>query len=329
MSPGSAFRVSSLHQRAGIPVIQFAIQRILRSLLTLWIVFTTVFAALRLSGDPAFAILGPEAGQDAVASFRERFGLDESILTQYVLYMKNMLTGDMGDSMRYERPVTELFLARLPATLELGAWALLIATIIGIPLGIMAALRHDTILDRGAMLVAFIGQSAPGFFVAIMLILTFSLRLNWLPSSGRGEPNQVVMPAITLAIGLLAALARMTRSSMLEVARADYIRTATAKGLPRRQVVVSHMLRNASLPTVTMLGMWISGMIGGTAITETIFAWPGVGNLIVQAVSGRDYAVVQSLVLIISATVILTNLIVDLAYSWLDPRISMTGKASE
>ena len=309
-------------------MIRFFIQRAIRSIVTLWIVVTAVFFVLRLSGDPATTMLGPEATQQAIDAFRKKHGLDENLLEQYLLYIRNLLTGDFGVSMQYDRPVSELFAQRLPATLELGFWALIIAVVIGVPMGVFAALRHNTPFDRSAMFIAFIGQSAPGFFVGIMLILIFSLQLNWLPSSGRGEPLQLVMPVFTLATGLLASLARMTRSSVLEVSHADYIRTARAKGLSYRSVVVQHMLRNASLPVVTMLGLWVSAIIGGAAITETVFAWPGVGRLIVDAVSSRDYPIVQSLVLLIAATVILVNLVVDFAYSWLDPRISVTGGKS-
>lgn len=309
-------------------MIRFFIQRAIRSILTLWIVVTAVFFVLRLSGDPAVTMLGPEATQQALDAFRRKHGLDENLVEQYLAYIRTLFTGDFGMSMQYDRPVSELFMQRLPATLELGFWALVIAVVIGIPMGVFAALRHNTPLDRSSMFVAFVGQSAPGFFVGIMLILVFSLQLNWLPSSGRGEPLQLVMPAVTLATGLLASLARMTRSSVLEVSHADYIRTARAKGLNYRSVVVRHMLRNASLPVVTMLGLWMSAIIGGAAVTETVFAWPGVGRLIVDAVSGRDYPIVQSLVLLIAATVILVNLIVDIAYGWLDPRISVSGGRS-
>ena len=302
------------------------VYRIARALLTLWLVVTSVFVVLRLSGDPAQTMLGPDAPAAALDAFRENYGLDNSIVRQYLDYIGQLLQGNLGESMHYNRPVTELFMLRLPATLELASVALAIAIIVGIPAGIIAAMKRNTIIDRFAMFGAFVGQSAPNFFVGILLIFFLSLKLKWLPSSGRGDWQQLVMPALTLATGLLAGLARMTRSSVLEVVHADYVRTARAKGLGRQQVMRWHILRNAALPVVTMFGLWISGAIGGAAVTETVFAWPGVGRLIVEAVTDRDFPVVQSLVLFIAMSVILVNLLVDVAYAWLDPRISVTGK---
>lgn len=302
------------------------VYRVARSLLTLWLVVTSVFVVLRLSGDPAQTMLGPDAPAAALDAFRESYGLDDSIVNQYFQYIGELTSGNLGESMHYGRPVTELFMLRLPATLELASVALAIAIVIGIPAGILAALKRNTIVDRIAMFGAFVGQSAPNFFVGILLIFFLSLKMKWLPSSGRGEWQQLVMPALTLATGLLAGLARMTRSSVLEVVHADYIRTARAKGLGRGRVLRWHILRNAALPVVTMFGLWISGAIGGAAVTETVFAWPGVGRLIVEAVTDRDFPVVQSLVLVIALSVILVNLLIDVAYAWLDPRISVTGK---
>ena len=302
------------------------VYRVARALLTLWLVVTSVFVVLRLSGDPAQTMLGPDAPAAALDAFRENYGLDNSIVRQYLDYIGQLLQGNLGESMHYNRPVTELFMLRLPATLELASVALAIAIIVGIPAGIIAAMKRNTIIDRFAMFGAFVGQSAPNFFVGILLIFFLSLKLKWLPSSGRGDWQQLVMPALTLATGLLAGLARMTRSSVLEVVHADYIRTARAKGLGRQRVMRWHILRNAALPVVTMFGLWLSGAIGGAAVTETVFAWPGVGRLIVEAVTDRDFPVVQSLVLFIAMSVILVNLLVDVAYAWLDPRISVTGK---
>jgi peptide/nickel transport system permease protein len=281
---------------------------------------------LHSSGDPAQIMVGQEASAEAIVAFRTRYGLDDSITTQYWRYLKGLASGDLGTSMQYRQPVTALFRQRLPATLELAAVALGIALLIGIPAGTIAALHRNTIIDRLTMFLAFAGQSAPGFFVGIMLIFLLSLHFKWLPSSGRGDAKQLIMPGITLATGLLAALARMTRSSVLEVVHADYIRTARAKGLPERQVLGWHLLRNAALPVVTMSGMWISGVIGGSAVVESVFAWPGVGRLVVGAVTKRDFPIVQTTILFIALSVITANVLVDLLYGWLDPRISVTSK---
>lgn len=304
---------------------RFALQRFARALFTMWLVVTLIFVVLRLSGDPAEIMLGPDASQAALETFRKQHGFDQPIIGQYVGYITSLLKGDLGNSLLYRRPVTELFAQRLPATIELASAAIAIAMIVGIPAGILAAMRHNSIFDRGSMFTAVIGQSMPGFFVGIMLILLLSLRLQWLPSSGRGTMLHLVMPALTLATGLMAGLARMTRSAVLEVKGADYIRTARAKGLKPRDVLTSHLLRNASLPVFTMAGMWVAGLVGGAAVTESVFAWPGMGRLIVEAVSRRDYATVQSVVLVVTATVVIVNLLVDITYGWLDPRISVRG----
>ena len=307
---------------------RFIVRRIGRALLTLWLVVTLAFIVLHLSGDPAQTMLGPDVPAASILKFREQYGLDDSLFVQYARYLKQTLSGDFGTSMLYGRPVMELFMQRLPATLELAAVAVVIAVVIGIPAGVLAALKRNSIWDRATMFGSFAGQSAPNFFIGILLIFFLSLRLGWLPSSGRGEPSQLVMPAITLATGLLAGLARMTRSSVLEVVHADFIRTARSKGLPEQRVIRWHILRNAALPVVTMFGLWLSGAIGGTAVTETVFAWPGVGRLVVEAVNRRDFPVVQTLILLVALSVVTVNLLVDLAYGWLDPRISVTGQRS-
>lgn len=307
-------------------MLRFILLRASRAVFTMWLVMTVVFAVLRVSGDPAEIMMGPDASQAALDAFRSRNGFDQPLVVQYLGYLTSIFKGDLGQSLLYHRPVIELFAQRLPATLELALAAILIAVVIGIPVGILAALKQNTLFDRGSVFLAVAGQAAPGFFIGIILILVLSLNLHWLPSSGRGSLNQIIMPAITLATGLLAGLARMTRSSVLEVKRADYIRTARAKGLREPKVITSHLLRNAALPVLTMAGMWISGLLGGAAVTETVFAWPGMGRLIVEAVSSRDYATVQSVVLIVTATVVTVNMLVDITYGVIDPRISIRGK---
>lgn len=300
----------------------FLIRRTLRGIVTLWLVVTAVFIVLRLSGDPAETMLGPDATPAALEAFRIRNGLNEPIPVQYVRYLSNVARGDFGDSLNGGRPVVDLFRARLGATIELGLVAVVIAVGVGIPAGVLAALRRGSVWDRLAMGGAFIGQSAPNFFVGIVLILVFSLQLKLLPSSGQGDWRHMVMPAITLATGLLATLARMSRSSLLEVIQQDYVRTARSKGLTRQRVIVAHTLRNAAIPVITLLGLWAGALIGGAAITETVFAWPGVGRLAINAVSDRDYPVIQLIVIVVAASVVMINLLVDIAYGLLDPRIA-------
>lgn len=300
---------------------RFIIGRVARGLITLWVVVTSVFIVLRLSGDPAQVMLGPETTPEALEGFRLRYGLDEPIPVQYARYMGNVFQGDFGTSLQTQRPALGLFLSRVVATLELGLAAVAIALLVGIPLGLLAAINRNSIVDRFAMGVAFVGQSAPNFFIGIMLIIILSLELNLLPSSGRGSWQQLIMPAVTLATGLLAILARMTRSSLLEVIRQDYVRTARAKGLSDRRVILRHCLQNAAIPVVTIFGISIGGLIGGAAITETVFAWPGVGRLTVNAISSRDYPVIQLVVIVVAATVVLANLLIDITYGILDPRI--------
>ena len=300
---------------------RFVLGRSLRGMVTLWAVVTIVFVVLRMSGDPAEVMLGAEASPEAIEAFRQSRGLNDPLPVQYGQYLVNVLQGDFGDSLKDRRPALEVFRSRIGATLELGLAAVVIAVVIGLPLGILAALRRNSVWDRTAMAVAFIGQSAPNFFVGILLILFLSLQLNVLPSSGRGSWQQLVMPAFTLATGLLAGLARMSRSSLLEVVRQDYVRTARSKGLSNRSVVLGHCLRNAAIPVVTLFGLSVGALIGGAAITETVFAWPGVGRLAVNSVSSRDYPVIQLIVIVIAASVVVTNLLIDIAYGLLDPRV--------
>ena len=300
---------------------RFVLGRSLRGIVTLWAVVTVVFIVLRMSGDPAEVMLGAEASPEAIEAFRRSHGLNDPLPVQYGQYLVNVLQGDFGDSLKDRRPALEVFRSRIGATLELGLAAVVIAVVVGLPLGILAALRRNSVWDRTAMAVAFIGQSAPNFFVGILLILFLSLQLNALPSSGRGSWQQLVMPAFTLATGLLAGLARMSRSSLLEVIRQDYVRTARSKGLSNRSVVLGHCLRNAAIPVVTLFGLSVGALIGGAAITETVFAWPGVGRLAVNSVSSRDYPVIQLIVIVIAASVVVTNLLIDIAYGLLDPRV--------
>lgn len=299
----------------------YAVNRFIRSAVTLWLVVTAVFFVLRLTGDPAQAMLSDEATPEQIEAFRERFSLSDPLPVQYVAYWANLAQGNFGESLRERRPVVDMVEARLGVTLRLAGAAIAIALLLGLPAGVLAALNRNSPWDRLLMGVAFIGQSVPNFFIGILLILLFSLQLKWLPSSGSETPQHLILPAFTLATGLLAALARMTRSSLLEVLRQDYIRVARAKGLNAGQVITRHALRNAAIPVVTIFGLSVGVMIGGAAITETVFAWPGLGRLAVSAITIRDYPVIQFIVLMIATSVVVINLLVDLLYGLIDPRI--------
>ncbi len=309
-------------------MLAFAVTRVLRGFLTLWLVVTAVFIGLRLSGDPVTMMLGFEASPDAVDSMRDKLGLDDSIGVQYFRYLEMLGSGDFGTSLREPRPAATVVLERVPATIQLASVSLAIAVVIGIPAGIIAATHRNSLLDRGLMAFAFLGQAAPAFFIGILMILCFSLWLQVLPSGGRGTWQHLIMPAITLSTYSMASLARITRSAMLDVAGADFVRTARAKGLREPRIVVGHMLRNAALPVVTLLGIQIGVAISGAVITETVFAWPGMGRLAATAVFRRDYPVIQFAVLLIATTVILVNAATDILYSAIDPRIRVRGEAA-
>jgi peptide/nickel transport system permease protein len=302
-------------------MLQFTARRFIRGLLTLWVVVTLVFFGLRLSGDPVFLMLGDEASPEAVTALRQQLGLDDPLPVQYVRYFQTIAQGDFGNSLRERRPVTEIVAERLPATAELATAAIFISIIFGVPMGILAALRRNTVVDRGLMAVAFFGQSAPGFFIGIMLILIFSMQLQMLPSSGRGTWQHLLMPAIALSTYGVASLARLTRSATLEVLSKDYVRTARAKGLKESAVQMRHVMRNAAIPVITVLGLQIGLAISGSIVIETVFAWPGMGRLIIGAVSNRDYPVIQMAVLLIAVSVVTINFIIDILYGVIDPRI--------
>jgi len=302
----------------------FIVQRAIRALLTLWLVVTAVFVILRLSGDPIAALLGPDARPDQIAALQHDLGLDSPAPVQYVKYFANLARGDFGNSIQQRRPALGLVLDRFPATAQLALVAFAIAATIGLTLGVITALNRGSVVDRLALAVMSAFQAAPAFFVGILLILFLSVRFGWLPSSGRGTAKQLGLPALTLSALTMASLARLTRSSLLDVLRNDFIRTARSKGLHERTVILSHALRNAALPLVTVMGLELGGLLTGAVITETVFAWPGVGRLALDAVRGRDYPVVQASVLFIAAVFVLINFLVDCSYALLDPRVSET-----
>lgn len=297
------------------------IPRFGRALLTLWLVVSIIFIILRSSGDPVRLLLPNDATEEQVSALRKEFGLDQSIPVQYVKFWREMAKGNFGNSMRFNQPSMELVLDRFPATLRLALAAFSLAAVFGLGIGSLAAFLRGSGFDRASMAVMGILQSAPSFFLGIMLILIFSVKLGWLPTSGYGSFRQLILPAVTLSALTMASIARLTRSALLEVLRADYIRTARAKGFSEGVIWFRHALRNAALPLATVLGLELALLLTGAVIVETVFAWPGIGRLAVDAVSTRDYPVVQSAVLLISFIFVAVNLVVDLSYFILDPRV--------
>lgn len=302
---------------------RFFFARLFRSLVTLWLVATFAFFILHASGDPIEILLGDQAEQEVIDRYKVLYGLDRPLHEQYLRYFVGIARGDLGFSLSDERPVTEVLAEAVPATLVLGVAALAISMLIGIPLGIAAALHRNKPIDRFVMTFAVLGFSIPNFFLGILLILVFSLWLRWLPTSGMGTIEHLLMPAITLGTAAAGSLARFTRSSMLEVLNKLYMRTATAKGVPRTRRIFWHALPNAAIPLVTVLGFRLGDLIAGSIVIETVFSWPGVGRVLVSAVTARDLAVVQGVLLMTACTMVVANLLVDLAYGWVDPRVRL------
>jgi ABC-type dipeptide/oligopeptide/nickel transport system permease component len=295
--------------------------RLIRTLLTLWGVVTLTFFLGRLKGDPVSLMLPVTAPIEDFERVRAQMGLDQPLPVQYSTYLGDVLHGDLGQSIAYNRPVTDVIVERIPATLELGIPALVLSTLLSIPLGVLAAVKRNRPLDRIIMSLSLMGHSIPSFFIGIVLILLFSVQLGWLPSFGRGGVANLVLPILTLTIYPLAFLVRLTRSSMLDVLHQTYISTAYAKGLKDRQVVFVHALKNALIPVITIIGIQVAGIIAGSAIVETVFSWPGMGWLAVKSIGSRDYPVIQGIVLMSAFAFSLTNLAVDLVYVMIDPRI--------
>jgi peptide/nickel transport system permease protein len=302
---------------------KFLLRRILQTIPVLLGISIAVFSLTRLTGDPAALILGVEATPEALERFRQENGLNDPIPVQYVRFLRGALRGDFGQSIRYREPALELFAERVPATLQLAGASMLLAIAFGIPMGVIAALNRNSWVDNLMRFLTLFGQAVPTFYIGLMLIILVAVRLTWLPTGGRGggDLEHVILPAVTLATYLVALIARFTRSSMLEVLEQDYVRTARAKGLQEQRVIGVHVLKNAMLPVVTVIGLQVGGLLSGAVITETVFAWPGIGRLAIQAVFQRDFPVVQVTVMITALVFVMTNLFVDLIYGFLDPRI--------
>jgi peptide/nickel transport system permease protein len=285
-------------------------------------VVTMVFLIVHfIPGDPVEIMLGEQAQAVDKETLRRQMGLDKPLHVQYVDFLARLARGDLGRSLHTKRPVLESIVRRLPATLELALAAMVVALVLAIPLGLLSAYKKDTVVDQGSMLFALLGISMPNFWLGPLLIIVFSLKLGWLPVSGRGSLAHIVLPAITLGTAMAAILTRMTRASMLDVIQSDYITTARAKGVRESRVVLKHAFRNALIPVVTIVGLQIGGLLAGSIITETIFAWPGIGRLAIQAINARDYPLVQGCVLVIALGYVLVNFLTDLLYGLIDPRI--------
>jgi peptide/nickel transport system permease protein len=302
-------------------MIRYLALRLGRAALTIVLVVTFAFVVLRLSGDPATIIMSPEAPAEAIEAFRHAWGLDQPIWLQYLDYFGAIASGDLGQSMRDGRPALELVIERIPATLALTLPALAFKIGLGIPAGIHAALHRNSATDRLVMAGAVAGFTVPSFVLGLLLVLLFSVQLGWLPSGGDEGWRSAILPVLTLGLGGAGILARFTRSAMLEVLGQPYIRTASAKGVPWRAVVRGHALPNAAIPTVTIIGFMVGSLLAGAVVVESVFSWPGVGRLLVVAVSNRDLAVVQCILLLVACTMVGANLIVDLLYGVLDPRL--------
>ena len=300
----------------------YLLKRLYHSFVVIFGITLIIFAITHMIGDPVDLLLSPEATQVDREEFRHQLGLDQPLPVQYGIFLKDAVRGDFGTSFRHQTPALELVLQHLPATLELTLAAMVLSILISIPLGILASMKPGSLLDRTGMTFALFGQSAPVFWIGIMFILLFGVKLRWFPISGRGGIENLIMPAITLALFSTAAQTRLTRSSMMDVLDKDFIRTARSKGLHEFKVILKHGLKNALIPIITIVALQFGMMLSGAVITETIFAWPGVGRLAVNAIYNRDYPVIQAAVFVTSFFFVFINLIVDILYTKIDPRIT-------
>ncbi len=302
-------------------MLSYVASRLFRALVTVFLVMTFTFVVLRMSGDPAQIMLGPDAPQESIDAFRKAWGLDDPLWLQYISYLKGILSFDFGVSMRDKASAIDLVLQRIPATLQITIPALIIKLGLGIPAGVYAALHRQGFADRGVITLSILGFTVPSFVLGLVLVLIFSIQLGVLPSGGSDTWVHGILPTMTIAIGGTAILARFSRSAMIEVLGSPYIRTASAKGVSWHDVVWKHALPNASVPIVTIVGFMVGSLIAGAVVVETIFSWPGVGRLLVVSVANRDLAVVQCLLLMIASCMVVSNLIVDVLYGVLDPRL--------
>lgn len=305
---------------------RYILSRLLQLAPVLWLISTIIFAVMHLlPGDPAELMLaGAEGGAitpQRLAELKREMGLDDPLIVQYARFLTNAVVGDLGQSIRFRLPVTELIADRFASTVALSVCGLLIAIAIGVPLGMIAAVRQNSGVDAATMALSYVGASMPVYWLGLLLILLFSFTLGWFPPAGAEDWSSLVLPSVTLGFVAAGLIARLVRSSMIEVLREDYIRTGHAKGLSERTVLWRHGLKNALIPVVTMIGLQFGGMLAGAVVTETVFSRPGIGRLVVSAILSKDYPLVQGCVLFLAVVYLAVNLMVDIAYAWLDPRI--------
>ena len=300
---------------------RYILSRVFYALISLFLLSITVFGLVRITGDPVVLMAEPGAKEEDLQALRHEFGLDKPIYVQYGVYISKLVRGDFGKSLYYRVPVWDLYLSRLPASIELAGVAMLISIIFGIPIGIFAAVRVNTWMDSFGNVFANLGLALPSFWVGLMLILIFSVDLNWLPSSGSGTVKHLIMPALALGWVLMASNMRLARSAMLEVLGSEYVKLARIKGLSERLVILKHAFKNAMIPVLTFASIQLALVMNGTVVVETIFAWPGIGRLAFEGISFRDFPVVQTTALMCGLTIVAVNLLVDILYAYIDPRI--------
>jgi len=302
-------------------MVRFILRRLAQGALTLWLLSVLVFVSVHVTGSPAAYLLGPEAGTVEYEQLKARLGLDRPLWEQYGSFVARAAQGDLGKSHITGRPAIEVLAERFPATLQLALAAFLLTLVIGIPLGIISAVKRGSLLDRGVKVFAVLGMAAPNFWVAIMLVLLFGVTLGWVPTFGRGDLSHLILPAFVLSWHGMAGMVRLGRSSMLEVLGSEYVKFARLKGLPERLVIYKHALRNALTPTITYAGLTLAGLLNGSVAIEVIFAWPGVGRLMLRGISQRDFPIVQATVLAAGLFYIIASLVVDILYAYVNPRI--------
>ncbi len=300
---------------------RFIVLRILQGLLAVFVISLIVFSLSRVAGDPLAAILDDEAGKEQIERLRQSWGLDKPLHVQYFTYMRRLLTGDLGVSFRWDRPVAELILERMPATIQLSAFALIVTGIIAFPIGVLSAVRKDSWFDVGGKMFAILGQSAPSFAVGLILMWLFAVQFGWLPTSGRGGFKHLILPGFALGYYNVAAIMRLTRSSMLDVLDTEYVKLARIKGIPEWKIIWKHCFRNALIGPLTYFSLIFAFLITGSVVIETVFAWPGLGLMVIEAINSKDHIVVQAVVMLFALLYTGINIITDITYAYVDPRI--------